>query len=257
MRLGRVLIWAFLLLAVFGGLFAAFWNLPILEVSKIEVVGADEVSQTDISAASGVTVGMNAFREFRLNRSLLRLGMPDREESVRSMAWIRDADVRFILPGTVRITVRERTAAAWIDWVGNCLVLDENGVVLEALPTVEGKGWKEVRGIEFDQYTLGAPLSADDPALLDTALLVLRAVRESDRDSENCLWDRMDWVDVLRQNRVVFSLDNRVAVRMDPTTDLQYRIDYTKEIYFNHIGEGQAGTLDFTKGGSPTFVPDP
>lgn len=247
-----------MLTVLIGGLlFAAFWYLPILTVSRIVVVGSSQLPQEEIVAVSGVMVGGNAFHDLRPTRSILRLGMPGRETAVESMAWIRDADVRFLLPDTVRITIRERTAAAWIDWVGNCLVLDENGVVLESLPSVEGRGWKEVRGIQFDQYTLGAELTADDPMLLDTALLVLQAVKESDRDSEFNLWNEMDHVDVLRTNRVILSIQDRVAVRLDPDVDLQYVIDFTKEIFFNHIGDGEAGMIDFTKGGSPSFEPDP
>lgn len=256
MRASRFFSGLMILLLMLGAIFAVLWFSDIMSLRTIEVQGQSVYSKAEIIDTSGLQIGMNLFQQLKPDKSVLRLGLSTAEIKLSALPYIRYATVRLLLPNTVDILVKERIPAGYIAWVGNYLLVDEEGIVLAVDVQKPTALFKEIRGVPFDQYAVGEPLVVDEPGLLDTALTVLRAIRESDVNTEYKLWDHVDWVDVVDLDRIAVSLEGRVTIRLNPTTDLQYHIDFAKEIFSGHIGPEEHGMIDFTKGGYPSFIPD-
>ena len=76
---------------------------PVLAVRHVEVAGANHVSAADVRAAADVGHGA----------ALVTLDRGAVARRVQALPWVARASVTKHLPGTVRITLTERTPAAW------------------------------------------------------------------------------------------------------------------------------------------------
>lgn len=120
----RWLAWRFvvvlvLLLALLGTGAYAVWFSAWLDVEKVDVSGAQNISADEVRARALVEAG-----------TPLALVDLDRAESrVRSLAIVKDVDVSRQWPDTVLIEVVERVAIAVVEIGGRLRGLDAEGVV--------------------------------------------------------------------------------------------------------------------------------
>ena len=111
----------------------AFWS-PLLDVRRIQVVGAKHTDSSDVRAATGLDS----------NENLLLVSTGRVAASVEELPWVRAADVQRRLPGTVRVKVEERSAALVVTVASGTWTIDASGHVLEEgaaserLPTLTG-----------------------------------------------------------------------------------------------------------------------
>jgi cell division protein FtsQ len=115
------------LLGVVVVLAAVAWGVsvsPLLDVDHVRVRGVDHLTAAEIEDAAGIHPGDT-------------MAWLDPERAVRGievLPYVRRASVSREWPDTVRITVHERTAVAWIDGPAGKAVVDATGRVLESVP---------------------------------------------------------------------------------------------------------------------------
>jgi cell division protein FtsQ len=56
--------------------------------------------------------------------------------------------------------------------------------------------------------------------------------------------------------RICIQLDSRILVNLGDLQDLDYRMAFLKEILLEKLNKNDKGTLNFTTGESPEFIPD-
>jgi POTRA domain, FtsQ-type. len=230
---------------------------PVFNIKNIRVEGAGYYTEDEIRLASGITPGENAYRKIRFSpEAILGLRLLDAEESIETLPRIKEARVFIIFPDEVGITVTERTPSVYISYLGSYLTVDAEGYVLEVSKDSPPEGLKELRGIDFTRYTVGRQLETGDIGHVRIADNIVSAIKRSDENSEFELWPVVDWIDVVDDNTVMMSYDNRVIVEFDPTDKLQYTIDFSKQIFFTKIGASERGRLEFIPGQNPSFIPD-
>lgn len=127
---------------------------PLLDVDHVDVRGASHTSTAAVAAAAGVGPGipMTAVHPDSVARRLGRL------------PWIREATVSRRWPGTVVITVRERSAVAvlrdghdaWALIDGTGRVLDRASPGAQGLPVLEGLPPAGVVGTSLPTSSSGA-----------------------------------------------------------------------------------------------------
>ncbi len=101
---------------------------PLLDVDVVEIAGTTEVTVAEVRAASGVEAG---------DQLVLvdRAGVAERVERV---PWVADASVTRSWPGTIVITVVERTAAAgFVGAHGRLVLVDVEGRILDVVAAEE------------------------------------------------------------------------------------------------------------------------
>lgn len=101
---------------------------PLLDVDRVQVVGAARTAAADVRAASGVDPG----------EEMVAVDLGAAAEGVRALPWVDEARVQRTWPGTVRITVTERTAVAAAPGPGGWTLLDADGRALEVVPSAAG-----------------------------------------------------------------------------------------------------------------------
>ena len=146
------------LVAVLAGAVALALS-PLLDVDVVEVAGTREVTVATVREASGIEAGD-------------QLVLVDRDEvarRVRAVPWVASASVERSWPGTIVITVVERTAVAgFVGADGRLALADAEGRILDVVAAEEaGAGLVVVSGLESP----GAPGDHVAPAAA-TPLLV-------------------------------------------------------------------------------------
>jgi len=104
------------------GSWAVWWS-PLLDVRRVEIVGARHVSAAEIRATAAVPMG----------RPLARLDSAGITHRVESISRIADVAVARRWPHTVRIIVEERTAAVAVPGTGGFVLLDGTGFAFETV----------------------------------------------------------------------------------------------------------------------------
>jgi len=132
---------------------------PLLDVDRVRVEGARNVSVEAVRAAAAVDVGA----------PMLLLDAPAVERRVEDLAWVANARVERALPATVRIVVREREVTAYVrrDADTVALLAVDGRVVADAPAAPEGA--VEVVGVRRPP-DVGALLSPPDAAGVVRAL---------------------------------------------------------------------------------------
>jgi cell division protein FtsQ len=101
---------------------------PLLAVDHVRIRGLDRLTAADIENAGGVHPG----------DAMVWIDTSGAVQGIESLPYVRDASLTREWPHTVRITVHERTPAAWVDGAGGKALVDGRGRVLElvdAAPT--------------------------------------------------------------------------------------------------------------------------
>jgi cell division protein FtsQ len=108
---------------------AAGWAVtasPLLDVDHIVVKGTARMTNAEVEAASQIHRG-DAMVWLDGGAAVARIG---------ALPWVRGARVEREWPGTVTITVTERTAVGWVDTGTGPALVDRTGRVLERVSTV-------------------------------------------------------------------------------------------------------------------------
>ena len=101
---------------------------PLLDVEVVEVAGTRKVTVAEVRAASGVEAG----------DQLVLVDRSGVAERVERVPWVATASVARSWPGTIVITVVERTAAAgFVGADGRLALADAEGRILDVVPAEE------------------------------------------------------------------------------------------------------------------------
>ena len=156
-----------------------------LAVREIVVDGA---SRTTPDAVRSV------LREF-LGKNILEVSLEDVAQAAARDPWVREASVKRLLPGTLRVLVTERTPAALALVRGAIVVVDDRGVVMgPAGPTMP-----------FDLPVLTGITAAQGPALDES--LARGVTLLSQLTASHAVWARgISELDLTLPDRVVVTL---------------------------------------------------
>ena len=97
---------------------------PLLSVDTLQVRGTSHLTPAQVTAAAGIHDG----------DAMTWIDTGAAVDGIEALPYVRSATLERQWPQTVRITVRERTPAAWIDTPGGKALVDRTGRVLETLP---------------------------------------------------------------------------------------------------------------------------
>lgn len=235
----------FALVILIGVLAAVMMFSPLFLLSDIQVNAIESYTADEIIQVSGLAKGENAIRYIGGSiQHTLNLRMGKVEQRVQNLPRIKSAEVRYQFPGTVSITITERNAIAWIRHMGNYLLVDEQGYVMEVSSALNDL-YPEIRGVQLDKYTLGKKIGTEESEKLKWLMVLLRSLELVDDDPYHKLGEVLDWVDFLQEQELFMSLDERITAKVKVDDELTYRLSYLKELYYNYIKPEEKGMIDF------------
>ncbi len=113
-----------------------------------------------------------------LNNSLL-VSANYKNKEITGIPFIETIDVSIVSKDTVKITVHEKALAGFIEYLGNYIYFDKDGIVVES-SNIKTEGVPEVVGIEFDYVILYEPLPATDEELFKKVLNITKLMTKYD-----------------------------------------------------------------------------
>jgi cell division protein FtsQ len=138
-------------LALVVALVWAMFFSPLLEVSELKLLGAE---QTTLAEVAEVT------RILGSGENLLLLSTGEVESAVETLPWVESAEVDRSLPGTVKVRVVEREAALVLSLGAARWTIDIRGHVLATGEAAEGL--PVLAGIQVDQLVPGIQLRTEE-----------------------------------------------------------------------------------------------
>ena len=93
---------------------------PIFNITSIEVQGNNKINKEEIISLSNLKKGDNIFR---FNNSII--------SNIKENTYIETVEIKRNLPGTVIISVKERTVKYQINIINGYTYIDKNGYILE------------------------------------------------------------------------------------------------------------------------------
>ncbi len=237
-----------------------FGKSSVFIVDRIEVSGNKKYSSSDIILNTGLVSGKNTFDMLgEKPKNLLTFRFNDLEREIYdSMPYIKSVSIRPALPTAIKIKVQERTPFAILDKGGKSLLIDREGFVLEELDSKSPLLNKYFRiiGISVDSFKLGQAVKYRNNESLVDLLSFCDLVAKSDRDDKELkLYKRITKVDLSDAPYTTVEFEKRITVKFGDLEDADYQIGAFRYLFVNNITAKQKGSLDFTKGSNPYFVP--
>lgn len=178
----------------------AFWS-PLLGVDKVRLRGARHTTAADVVEAAGL----------RRSDNLLLVSTRSIEDAAEGLPWVKRAEVRRVLPGTIRIKIVERRpAVALSSGVGGrnaSWLLDAGGRIL-------GKG--RAKGLPVVAGMTVTGMEPGDLVPASEARAALAAYVSMPRN----LKDRIVAVFAPTVERLTFTLRDRTLVRYGAAEDM-------------------------------------
>ena len=230
---------------------------PFFNINRIVVKGAAHYDNHTLIVTSGLNEGENGFRKifnYPGKFFFLRIGSAERA-IMENCPYAKSVKVRFVIPSTVSIEVKEREAAAILNLTGTSLLIDREGYLLEINPDIKERVLPVIKGIKIDAYKPGKKINIREDALL-SAFKVFDTIGELDNESTDKLLPSVDYVDVGDMYKISLSLQSRVLVNLGELEDLHYKINAVQTIFTKNIKKNERGKLDFSLDEDPVFTPE-
>jgi cell division protein FtsQ len=141
---------------------------PLFDIQKITVENNAYYTSEQIIAMTGVSLGENIFQ----------ISTRDVRNKLLADPYIMAVKTKRGLPGNLVVHVTERSEAAFVADRGDCIVIDENGLVLRRTETPPLL--TELGNLKLVEAEAGRPLIAEENAALTDTLNLLKKVKNEE-----------------------------------------------------------------------------
>lgn len=237
---------------------------PICNINGIVVQGSQKYKDEEIIGVTDIYKGGNGFKILGKNIQeikdikdifLLRYGRAEKN-ILKSHPYIKEVFVKYLIPNKVSISINERTGVCIIPYLGNYLLMDKEGYILDTVDNPDKSGLPLIKGFNFDRYELGQALKVKVQKGFEDTVALLNAIDDSDKNDKFKIMDIIKVIDVNDTKKVYLLVDNRIEVNIGDLEDLSYKLNFLKQIYLKKISKDDKGLLDFSTGGNPNFIPE-
>lgn len=169
-----------LILAVIGGLGAFLFISPVFNIVEIKVENANKISVNTYISLSGLHTEENIFR---INKTKIK-------ESIKTESYVEEVEIRRELPGTIVLTVEERTPKYKVEKNGGIyMYIDQNGYYLE--DTTEDKSMPILKGMktDIDNLKLGDRIIEEDLEKFNDLIKITDGIKNNNINAELSIID--------------------------------------------------------------------
>jgi cell division protein FtsQ len=154
------------LLALFGAY--KLFTSPLFDIQSIEVENNDYYTSEQIIAMTGVSPGENIFR----------ISTREVRNNLMADPYVMAVNTKRALPNGLVIRVAEREEAAFVSDLSDCIIIDENGLVLRK--TTTAPLLTELSNLNVTEAEEGRPLAVEENAALTDTLDLLKKVKNEE-----------------------------------------------------------------------------
>lgn len=235
---------------------------PIFNVNRIEVYGNNHYNNNDIINSVNIIKGTNWFRTSPLDfNQIISLRNYEQEDKIREkLYYVKDVEVKFRVPGTVKIKITERKPVGILSHLGTGIVIDREGYMIDTATKddTSKKKLPVINGLDVEYYSLGQKIRGSNLDNLESFNRIVDIINKVEYDDKDkyVLLDHINHIDISDADSVHIMLDSRINVNLGPSESINdYTIRKLKQIYFTVMDKKDKGYLDFTTGSNPSFIP--
>ncbi len=232
----------FVILMLFVAIALVTLSVTVLfNISKIEVSGAQEVLQSDIIEASGVSEGENLFR---LNIENIQNNILNKLDSLDNVTVSRK------LPSTLSISVQETQAEYNLKQDDSTyMILSKNFRVMKTGEESPEGSAVVLTGISVQNATKGDFVDLNSADGYEETAQILSEL--SEQDIEN-----IKEIDVSNTMNISINCNNKYKILIGTVSGIAYKLQFAKEVMTNNLNSSDKGVIDVRQEGQLSFRPD-
>lgn len=203
---------------------------PLFDIRNIEIKGNERNNRVEIQIASGI----------RKHNNIFAINTKRAEKSIKAVGYIEDVKIKRKLPGTVVITVQEGEVAAFLDYGGMNVGINESGMALcrvsKVLPVSDAPVVKGVSAIKVD---VGEKVKIkegreDEYEILEKLLKTFK---------ELSLTKDITYIDITKKDDIVFRYKDKLKVELGGLNDYDLKFSYVKAM-LSELGPDATGVIN-------------
>ena len=129
-------------------------------VTEVEVIGNDHYSEEEIR---------NMVLQDNITDNSILLSWKYRNKSIKDIPFIESMDVEVLGNDRIRIMVYEKTLAGCVNYLGNYMYFDREGIVVESAAEAT-RGVPEITGLHFESVRLYEKLPVEEETIFKEIL---------------------------------------------------------------------------------------
>lgn len=216
-----------LIIGILAGIGAYLFVSPVFNITEIRVENSNKISENTYISLSEIQIGENIFR---ISKSKII-------EQIKQESYVENVEVKREYPGTVVITVTERTPAYMIEKNGEMYAyIDKNGYNLET--TTQALDIPILKGTitDIENLETGARISDEDLSKFNDLIRIMDGIKN------NNIQEKLLSVDISDDKNYILEFKNsNKKVILGDTSELSTKMLWIK--YFMEKSEEEAGTV--------------
>jgi Cell division septal protein len=250
-------------LVLFTGVVSGAGLSPFFNIVAINVKDTPHYTQDEIRAYVQPLIGINGFRTVftdyvDMNR-VLRFRLAATEDKLsHTLPYIDKVKVSYFLPSKINISISEREPFAVVKSGDKTILIDKSGYVLEEIKENKNN-YVQINGLENVNTNVGQYFCDNHTEVMDLANNILSSLSDLDANEQNKLVPLINSINLGDIRKVKLFIDSRLVVVLGDVRNediLRYRGNYLKQLVFKFISKNDKGTVDFTMGEDPRFIPN-
>lgn len=231
-KIKRTVKWTSLLIIILAGIIFAFAS-PMFNITDIEVINTNLLSQEKIISLSGLTKNQNIFRFLK----------SDVIKAIKEDPYVENVKIERKLPNKVQIDVEERQRNFSLEFLNSYAYINNQGYILEI--SEDKQNLTVIKGAKTSEENIvpGNRLDQEDLERLEVAIKIMAIAKENE------LEDKVTSIDISNKNEYILYLETeKKTVYLGNQDNLTTKMLYTKKIVEEEAGN--EGTIfvngDFT-----------
>lgn len=185
--------------------------------------------------------------ESPIDRISLALSLKYRNKQITDTAFIQSIEVTVQSADTIRIQVYEKALAGYIEYLGQYMYFDKDGIVVEVSGQIT-EGVPQITGLDFNSVILHSPLPVDNPEvfgqILEITNLLTKYKLEVDKIYFNPSLEVTLYMDKVR---VTLGQKDKLTEKMMKLRDLAPHLVGLSGVLHLENADGSSDVITFTK----------
>ena len=118
----------------------------------------------------------------------LYLSMYYKNRSISDVPFVERMDVDVMNRNTIKVTVYEKALAGYVEYLGNYLYFDKDGIIVES-SNIKTIGIPLVSGLQFDHFVMYEELPVDNPEVFHNILTITQMLNKYDITTDRIYFD--------------------------------------------------------------------
>ncbi|WP_342756304.1 cell division protein FtsQ/DivIB [Kineothrix sedimenti] len=131
---------------------------------------------------------MDMVMKGRYGNNSLYLATKYKDKGVEGVPFVEKMDVNILSPNTIRINVYEKAFAGYVEYLGQYMYFDKDGIVAES-SQVKTAGVPQVTGLSFDYIILNEPLPVENDTIFKQILSITQLLEKYSLSADKIYFD--------------------------------------------------------------------